>query len=417
MLPVKEPPSLTGQHLQSSKTGSFVLGVELRGYRASKGKSLLDVHKETGLRPFMIHAIENGDLEAFKNKSLILGSVRQYARYLGLDQTEILKRFCKETGHTAVITGASPGFDMVPPMVKHINELSDEAIAAGSYSSIAPDSGQTISSWSERMPIAGVSVVVLATVLLTGGGYLMWTLYAQVQQSRDAALTPYNAGELVQPDISRANLAVINGETIALVNKDDLPRIVELSPDEVFVEPLEAELPPPLAVQLEVAEIDAEDQLAVLEPAESSVDGDEVAISEEVENEELGAGETEEVEAAVAVDQVPIENFALLASQPTWVRVREETGTIHLEKILDTGEQYDIPRVDATLLLRAGNSGHLYFVVDGYLFGPAGTGTEVVKNVELNPQSIRDSYGQLPLASIPEEFLGLAGLKLAQVGN
>ncbi len=396
---------MTAQHQQSSKRGSFALGVQLRGYRASKGKSLLDVHKETGLRPYMIHAIENGDLEAFKNKSLILGSVRQYARYLGLDQTKILKQFCQETGHTALITGTSTGIDMVPPMVRHINELSNQAIAAGSYSSLAPDSGRTLSTWSERMPIAGVSIVVLATVLLAGGGYLMWTLYAQVQQSRDAVLTTYSAGELLQPEISRANLAVINGQTVALGNNDDLPRIAELSPDEVYVEPLETEIPPSLSVQLEAVEVDAEEQLAAPELADTEVEANEVAVSETAGSEDA------------EVEQESIQNFALIASQPSWVRVREASGTIHYERILETGEKYDIPIVDTTLLLRAGNSGSLYFIVNGDLFGPAGTGTRVVKDIELDPQSIRNGFGQLPIASIPEEIAGQAGLKVAQAEN
>ena len=61
------------------------LGDLMRGQRASLGKSLLDVQKELGLAPYIIFAIENGDLEAFPNKSLVGSYVLQYSKYLGWD--------------------------------------------------------------------------------------------------------------------------------------------------------------------------------------------------------------------------------------------------------------------------------------------------------------------------------------------
>ena len=61
------------------------LGEELRGERATLGKSLLNVQKDLRIKAAYISAIENCDLNAFPNKGFIAGYVRSYARYLNLN--------------------------------------------------------------------------------------------------------------------------------------------------------------------------------------------------------------------------------------------------------------------------------------------------------------------------------------------
>ena len=63
----------------------FRLGDILRGERATLGKSLLDVEKETKIKANYIAAIENCDPTVFESQAFIAGSVRSYARYLELD--------------------------------------------------------------------------------------------------------------------------------------------------------------------------------------------------------------------------------------------------------------------------------------------------------------------------------------------
>lgn len=72
------------------------LGDELRGERATLGKSLLDVQRELRVKAAYISAIENCDVSVFPNSSFVAGYVRSYARYLGLDSEETFSRFCVE---------------------------------------------------------------------------------------------------------------------------------------------------------------------------------------------------------------------------------------------------------------------------------------------------------------------------------
>ena len=100
----------------------------------------------------------------------------------------------------------------------------------------------------------------------------------------------------------------------------------------------------------------------------------------------------------VATPQVPqvfAENepdVVLFATRPAWVRISNADGSVLFEKILDAGETYILPQTDEAPILRAGNSGSLFFNVKGETYGPAGPGTSVAKNVALGVDAITESY-------------------------
>ncbi|MDG1969789.1 MAG: helix-turn-helix domain-containing protein [Paracoccaceae bacterium] len=71
----------------------LTLGDELRGERASKGKSLLDVQRDLRIRADYIDAIENSDASAFPFAGFAAGYVRSYARYLDIDPDDVYRRF------------------------------------------------------------------------------------------------------------------------------------------------------------------------------------------------------------------------------------------------------------------------------------------------------------------------------------
>jgi hypothetical protein len=92
----------------------------------------------------------------------------------------------------------------------------------------------------------------------------------------------------------------------------------------------------------------------------------------------------------------------LLAVRPSWVRVQSADGTVLFEKILDAGERYVVPQMEAPAVLRAGNSGSIYFAVNGKTFGPAAPGAQVVKNVALSPEALTASYALADLTADPD---------------
>ena len=84
--------------------------------------------------------------------------------------------------------------------------------------------------------------------------------------------------------------------------------------------------------------------------------------------------------------------MVLFAVNPTWVRVRSADGSILFEKVLEKGENYALPVTEETPVLRAGNSGSLYFKVNGQIVGPAGQGATTVNNVQLASADLSAAY-------------------------
>ena len=92
----------------------------------------------------------------------------------------------------------------------------------------------------------------------------------------------------------------------------------------------------------------------------------------------------------------------LFAREPVWVRVRSADGTVLLEKILNGGERSVLPQTEAPPTLRAGNSGSLYFAVNGQTLGPAGPGTSIARNVSLGASDLTTAYAPVDLTADPD---------------
>jgi hypothetical protein len=99
----------------------------------------------------------------------------------------------------------------------------------------------------------------------------------------------------------------------------------------------------------------------------------------------------------VQVVAPPPPGVALLAVRPAWVRVTAADGTVIFEKILDAGERFSLPQTEAAPTLRVGESGALYFVVDGRTYGPAGEDGVVTRNLALSPEALKAAF---PLADL-----------------
>jgi hypothetical protein len=83
----------------------------------------------------------------------------------------------------------------------------------------------------------------------------------------------------------------------------------------------------------------------------------------------------------------------LVAEKGVWLRVKDATGSIIYEQIMDAQDPFDVPLTDSpSVIERAGNSGALFFLINGQLYGPAGNGTSTVKNIELLPESLTQIY-------------------------
>ena len=384
----------------------LLLGDIMRGERATMGKSLLDVQRELKIKATYISAIENTDPAAFETPGFIAGYVRSYARYLGLDPEWAFKTFCDE-GNFAVAHGmsmdasarrkpASPDAGASrrdgkkgPKAPAHLRDPFTEPSV-----SYLPK-GEAVFSGIEPRAIGSILVLL---VLLTGIGYGGWAVLQEVQKVR---FMPVDQTPEVLADLDPLAPAV-GGE--ATDPEEGPSPAVELAGgdggfDRLY-RPEALDLPVLIARDGPIASIDP-DSIGVLAPVREAAaseaarpDNLPFAVPGDVAGAapEMATLDTSNLLPPVQVVEASAPSLSLLAVRPSWVRVQAADGTVIFEKILDAGEEFDVPLTEEPATLRAGNAGSLYFAINGTTYGPAGNGPEVIKNVSLAPDALSVAY-------------------------
>ncbi len=86
-------------------------GVRLKEARLEKGLSLEEVSKQTKIKTAFLESIENGEYNKLPSSSYALGFVRNYARFLGIKDSEILPLFKREYDSETAYRVLPQGFD------------------------------------------------------------------------------------------------------------------------------------------------------------------------------------------------------------------------------------------------------------------------------------------------------------------
>ncbi len=388
------------------------LGDVLRGERATKGKSLLDVQNEIRINAKYISAIEAVDVSAFEVQGFVAGYVRSYAGYLGIDPEWAFKTFCRESGFS-VPTGRQA---QIRPSARHVAREDRLGVLSAPPRAAHPGASRHFGYFAGRErslpdfePRALGSIVTLFA-LLVGIGYGGWTVLQEVQKVR---LSPVEQVPQVTVDIDPVNSAfplVRDVEEQGGISAATIPgRIAGLSRPEM------ADAPVIVARDGPIAAIDP-DRFGALAPDSGRRGAFDVSTLEgraSVSGPDA-AGDLSRADPAARFPPAPavsppglaIEpvqpSVELLAARPCWVRVRGPDGTVVLEKILDAGERFDVPLTEEPARLRAGNASSLYFVVNGQIYGPAGNGPSVVSDVALSPEALVETYAAANVAADSE---------------
>ncbi|AUH35488.1 DUF4115 domain-containing protein [Paracoccus tegillarcae] len=369
----------------------------MRGERATKGKSLLDVQRELRIRASYVAAIENCDITAFDAPSFVSGYVRSYARYLDMDPDWTFRRFCSESGF-------QPTHGMAPAAAgpKPTRRPSDPAEALANPRALFIP--QPESFWSSIEPRAIGSLAVLVA-LIAGLGYGGWSVLQEVQRVNltpgddaptvVADLDPVQSGGLPQPELDSSegvDLAANMPQPESL-DRNYRPQILEAPVLTARDGPISAIDPgltqPPAPADTVLA---SNDQTGAVPNTVSASKAELTAYGPQLPAEQLAV-------RTLAPDAPELE---LLAARPAWVRVTSADGTVLLEKIMDAGERFSLPSLEEPPILRTGNSGAVYFAVNGRTYGPAAPGPQVVKNVELSSTSLTANYAFADLSKDPE---------------
>ncbi|MFN3952858.1 MAG: helix-turn-helix domain-containing protein [Pararhodobacter sp.] len=351
------------------------LGDILRGERATLGKSLLDVQRELHIRAAYIAAIENGDLDAFEAPSFVAGFVRSYARYLGMDTEWVYQRFCLE--HDFAIGHGMNAMGSAAPRPQREARAAEPRTGALRGVGILPDPEPF---WKRIEPGALGSVTVLAALVL-GLGFAGWTVLKEVQrvQVAPADIIPNVVTDFDPLTAGQDGLSALDTDPFAVTAEagaEGRVRIVR-----------------PQALDIPVL-VPRDGPIATINPREQgSPDGirTDAAIAEAMAA-ALGA------EDAPRVLQSGPPVVEILAVRPSWMRVRAADGSVIFERILDSGERYTLPQTEQPPTLHAGNSGSVYFLIDGEAYGPAAPGANVARNIALSAEALREGFSLADLS-------------------
>ena len=343
------------------------LGDLMRGERATLGKSLLDVQRDLKIKATYIAAIENADVSAFETPGFIAGFVRSYARYLGMDPDYAFAKFCHEANFE-VAHGMSAAASSTSLAAKRAR--ADEGFDPIANSSIA--FGPAQQNFLHRIEPGALGSVAVLVALIGALGYGGWSVLQEVQRVQ---LAPVDEAPVVVAEIDPL------GSVKPMVAPQVAPQVVA-NVDTVTSDPL-ARVVTPQALNVPVM-TSRDGPIAAIRPAEAGAIAD-VAVA------------AADVDDAVQVVANAAPGVEILAVRPSWVQVSAADGTVLFEKILDAGERYAVPALQDAPMLRSGNSGSVYFVVNGSTFGPAAPGANVVKNVALSSEALTQTYAAADL--------------------
>lgn len=342
------------------------LGDTMRGERATMGKSLLDVQRELRIKAAYIAAIENSDPSAFDTPGFIAGYVRSYARYLNMDPDTAFASFCKESGFT-VVHGMSAQASVINKRDNRIGRqkgiVRDPLLSP--RTPFIPAGESLLSSIEPRA--VGSMLILLA--LISGIGYGGWTVLKQVQQVQFAPVeqTPTVLSSL-DPVNNITRLNTPEGTGFSAPSADALDRLYR---------------PQALDVPVLVAR-DA--PISTLDP--STVGSFRQPIAPQV----LMAGATRNDEAVPQVIETAAPQLRMVAVRPSWVRVKAADGTVIFEGIMESGQSYDVPAMEEPPTLRAGESGAIYFAVNGKHYGPIGSRGSVTRNLAMSIELVTENF-------------------------
>ncbi|WP_300549285.1 helix-turn-helix domain-containing protein [Roseovarius sp.] len=357
------------------------LGDVMRGERATLGKSLLDVERELRIKATYVAAIENADPSSFDTPGFIPGYVRSYARYLGMDPDHAFKAFCTESGFSIAhgMSAEASSIRKTGASAVRTAKVQDPLLSPNTPFLPASES------FLARIEPGAIGSAIVLVALIGAIGYGGWSVLNQVQQVQ---LAPIENTPIVLADLdplTSAGSASDQSEPSAA----DASGVFQPPRDERLsrlYRPKALDVPVMVARDAPISTLNPA-EVGTMSPGAPSADRDSgFAVARFDEGDEVVLAHQPQVVA----DDVP--DVRLVAVRAAWVRVRAADGSVIFEGIMNAGESYDVPATEEPPTLRVGESGAVYFAVNGEHYGPAGERGSVTSGLALTPGELTGRY-------------------------
>jgi hypothetical protein len=354
------------------------LGDLMRGERATLGKSLLDVQRELKIKAAYIAAIENADPSAFDTPGFIAGYVRSYARYLGMDPDQAYATFCEESGFATAHGMSDKASSLKGKSYDPAKAPMGKDIFSASATPFIP-AGEALLSGVEPRAIGSIAVMI---TLVIGLGYGGWTVLQEVQKVQFA---PVEQTPVVISDLDPLAGARNTLTTSSLSDGFQAPSSEALN-----------RLYRPQALDVPVL-VARDAPISTLSPGSIGTLVPDVVVNDAPVF--AAADLNTPLPPAIQVVEPDVPELQLVAVRPAWVRVQAADGTIIFEGVMTPGQNFVVPATEDPARLRVGESGAMYFAVNGVHYGPVGPTGVVTSNVELTTQSLTEVYAVADLST------------------
>ncbi len=355
-------------------TGPTTTGGLLRATREALGFDLRSVAEILRIRYPYLEAIEENRFDELPGSTYAVGFVRAYAEHLGLDGTEVILRFRRETD----VLNAKPQLVFPAPIV-------EAKVPGGAVLLIA---------------VFLVVLVYSSWIYVSSQGGTLGSIIPAIQ-SRIAMLT--GGGNADQPAPSPTEVLDESQETAATQPVEDESKSV--------VEEVEAQASPApslpkieddaetATVDTEIADLSAD---ATANPAVPNGDDDIVAALESsTESSELPTLPLDQPavdpvrEPAVYGSENVDARIIIEATSDSWVEIKDAEEELLLTRVMRTGDTFRVPDRSG-LTLMTGNAGALRITVDGEVVDNIGPNGAVRRDVKLEPELLRNVTADNP---------------------
>jgi cytoskeleton protein RodZ len=317
-------------------SGPRSAGDVLRQQREALGLDLNDVAAALRIKPDYLAALEAGCPDLLPGPTYAIGFLRAYSDHLGLDGSEILRRFKAE----------SAGLDAKPDLTFPM-PLGERSIP-------------------------GRAMLLMALILVLCG-YGTWYYLSTAERSRPERVAELPSGLFPPPSSETA--APPSPETAAETRLSGPPGTGSAATASEPASTSESAAGPVVTPpeQAPAASTPVSTPVLTLPPAPPPV------LVGLAPTPQSAALHTPEV-AGGAV------RIVIRATAESWIKIRDANQTVLREGFLKAGETYDVPDRPG-VSMRTGNAGGLEISVDGKPAPPIGP-SGAIRNVSLEPQAL-----------------------------
>ncbi len=414
---------------------TLLLGEELRGERATLGKSLLHVQKDLKIKAAYISAIENCDLDAFPNKGFVAGYIRSYARYLNLNPEEIYERFCMESGFSS-----QDG----PRKLDSTDHYKNRGLKDYNIETQLDWKPSYIGLQEIDRPLFSrgywfFGPFLVAFLILFGISFGAWKVLIDIQKLK---IVPADNLPMIMSEMNLQSPEVVGENKLnryQFAPKEFEANEYKVSESSSLVAPQVSYRDGPIMnLQLEDIGVLGTNSTKLdrsLPTASSSVGSTrevvmnkfdfgsvpEFGIVGSVETGEAGLKSEKLANSEIALDYKSLDQgvisrnkkkdtvvkhsettLNIFAVNPSWIRIKDEGRKVVVEKILKAGEVLEIKNNWFNGNLRAGNAKDLFFSINGVTYGPVSDKRKVIKNFKIDPQNI---FNSLKINELKDSYL------------